>query len=701
MLFNMAAFFEESYPVHALLRLADLSLAKKAVFATPTSFKATQIDVGVSRSFVLTFALKPSPKLIWSFPLPPSTVVECMDVHTSDDHKKLFVVGLTDGRKHKLVVIDRNGEQSEATESNVNGKIVGVKFATKGHGNVIYVSMHNGSTKLFRKSVEGKLHEESELAGSKGSKVLFSHFIAPKELGNDNELLITVESRGKEWFYRMISFAESRILEVQLVVVAEQKDCIFAYNCGQLFRLDVHNKKISLVDLSTFSIVKTMDVSSLIEPKTPVDALSLQVPAENRLVVGVAGTISLINFNFECLLDKSTMTGSIYLGLVVPTNGQRTFILFLHYNSVKNTTKIHIMNTNVGKGTISECLGRGMNSIDETVQGIPFILDQDMAETSQEGADEFTAVLNKLSDFRKQKQVDKWERLAVPYMKNELWESISKSLNKAKKLKTYTYSAFDIDTDRILDPTFVEQLLGLIVGNDEFVLDPEFLPEHTVVYLLTHPLFPIKYTQGLTDELSKLNSQDLLKQAIITCPGIPIDDLCRQLLISDTEVFNESCQRLVAERSILEITLSFKRVLQETESTQDLENILNKLISMDSSEKWTLVQAIIDVGGLLNWSASTVETLESIIANRISSLTANSYNLTLVGQALILAQPAKKNKKNKNASKSDEIVEPRAYQQQQLDSILVMNDVSSKRVKDEGLKLSQKVPSYSVERLVL
>ena len=156
-LITMGAFFEDSYPVHALLRLADLSFSKKAVFATPTSFKASQIDVGVSRSLILTFALKPTPKLVWSYPLPPSTIVECMDVHTVGDEEKRFVVGLTDGRKHKLVLIDRKGETSNVSEINVNGKIVGVKFAGHGHGNIIFVCMHNGATKLYRKSVEGKL----------------------------------------------------------------------------------------------------------------------------------------------------------------------------------------------------------------------------------------------------------------------------------------------------------------------------------------------------------------------------------------------------------------------------------------------------------------------------------------------------------------------------------------------------------------
>ena len=701
-LITMGAFFEDSYPVHALLRLADLSFSKKAVFATPTSFKASQIDVGVSRSLILTFALKPTPKLVWSYPLPPSTIVECMDVHTVGDEEKRFVVGLTDGRKHKLVLIDRKGETSNVSEINVNGKIVGVKFAGHGHGNIIFVCMHNGATKLYRKSVEGKLQEVSELSGAKGSKVIFNCFVAEKELGNEHELLITVECHGKEWAYRMISLTETRLLEVHQVLVPGQKDCIFAYNCGQLFCLNISTKEISLLDIPSFSIVKTISVAPLIQQKTPLEAISLQVPAQNRLILGVKGTISLISFSFECLLDSFNMKGDIYLGLVVPTQGQRTFILFLHFNSDKSTTKIHMMNANVGRGTVAECLGKSMHRNEAVVsQGIPFILDEDLTESSKIGANEFGAVLDKLRELRSQKLVEKWERVAVPFMKNELWESITKALNKTKKHKTYPYSAFDIDTDRLLDPSFVEQIISIIVGGDEFVLDPEFLPEHTVVYLLTHPLFPIKYTHGLTEELAKLGNEDLLKQALITCPNLPIDHLCRQLLDSDTGVFAESASRLVAEKSILEITSSFKRVLQEMNSSQGLDTVLNRLLEWDSNKKWILVQAIIDVGGLLNWPASTVDSLESIIARRITSLTTNSYNLTLVGQALLLAQPSKKSKKTKKTAKANDIIESNGFQQQQLDSILAMNDLSSKKVKDEALKLSQKVPSYSVEKLVL
>merc|ERR1711890_204222 len=136
-------------------------------------------------------------------------------------------------------------------------------------------------------------------------------------------------------------------------------------------------------------------------------------------------------------------------------------------------------------------------------------------------------------------------------------------------------------------------------------------------------------------------------------------------------------------------------------SSQGLDTVLNRLLEWDSNKKWILVQAIIDVGGLLNWPASTVDSLESIIARRITSLTTNSYNLTLVGQALLLAQPSKKSKKTKKTAKANDIIESNGFQQQQLDSILAMNDLSSKKVKDEALKLSQKVPSYSVEKLVL
>lgn len=701
MLFTMGAFFDDSYPVYALLRLPDLGLAKRAVFATPSSFKASQIDVGVSRSLILTLALKPSPKLVWSYPLPPSTIVECMDQYAVSDTSKRFVAGLTDGRKHKLVVVDRNGENTTAHEISVNGRIVGVRFASLCHGNVIYVCFHSGSTRLFRQSIEGNLEEVAELAGDKGSKVVYNCFVGKKELGNDHELLITVENQGKNWVYRMISLTETRLLEVQRVHRAAQKDSIFAFNCGQLFCLDPHAREVSLLEIPTFSTAKTVSVASLIPAKTAPDAISLQVPVQSRLLLGVSGTISLINFAFECLLDTFSMTGDVHLGLVAPTQGQRTFILFLHFNPDKNTTKVHIMGVNVGRGTISECLGKSMHRTHLGAQGIPFILDEDLKERSNSATDENEHVLRKLRELREQKQLEKWERVAVPFMKNESWLSIAKSLTKAKRAKTYTYSAFDFDADRLLDPEFVEEIVSIIVGGNQFVVDPDFLPEHTVVYLLTHPLFPVKYARGVVAELARLGSDDLLKQAIISCPHIPIDDLCRQLLDSDSGIFAESASRLVAERSILEITSSFKRVLQENDVDEGLETVLNALLSWDSDGKWTLVQAVIDVGGLLNWSASTVDTLGDIITRRISSLTANSYNLTLVGQALMLAQPTKKTKKGKSLARNDNIVESNAFQQQQLDSILVMSDLSSKRVKDESLKLSQKVPSYSVERLVL
>ena len=115
------------------------------------------------------------------------------------------------------------------------------------------------------------------------------------------------------------------------------------------------------------------------------------------------------------------------------------------------------------------------------------------------------------------------------------------------------------------------------------------------------------------------------------------------------------------------------------------------------------MQAVIDVGGLFNWSLPTVNKLSEVIDAKVEALTQNSYNLTLTSQAVIGLQNAGKKGAKKSTPKVVDNIHEINNQRLQLDAILTINNntTNKKLMVDEGIELAKKIPTYSREKLVL
>ena len=103
-------------------------------------------------------------------------------------------------------------------------------------------------------------------------------------------------------------------------------------------------------------------------------------------------------------------------------------------------------------------------------------------------------------------------------------------------------------------------------------------------------------------------------------------------------------------------------------------------MSTSNDKGWILVEILVDISGLFNWSQENILRLNQIIDARLANLDINAYNLTLIDQVQL-----KKNqlKKSKNTS---------------VDGALTITDQTqlNKRMESD---LNEKVPLYSIERL--
>lgn len=681
----------ESYPILTLPRISDLNLGDKVVIPSITSPDSSIIDLGISKSIIASYIIRPTPKLLWSFAISPTSVVNCMDVFEVLGSHKVYIVSITDRKSNKILVINKKDDNSnENYELAVNKKVIDLKVYQ--NGEKIVVIYENGSIALID-NVDNKLALNDAKLVSNDTKVLFNEFVS----FNNDSLVIQVSINGSKLHYKLISLTNFKFFEITSKVVNHDKksikELIFAYNSQFIYQLNPVGKTVEKINILNFTIDKSISIESLITEKlTGLSALS-----PDRLLLSNGSKIHLINFQFSSLLSTYESKSSssyptpdeVLIKTSVPIKGlslntSNTFAIYLNLKPKNNNVHVNIINVNVGVNKLSECLGKAINKPATKFQGVVNLIEPDFVKKTKEFGKELKQVFENLQKAVIEKDITTWERILVPYMKHESWESIKKSINKKnKKEKTYTFEKHDIDNDRVINLEFIKQVIGLTfeITPEKQVkfINSEFIPEYTLIYLLTSPIFPIEYSFGLLELFSQENQETLLRQAIITYPFLNVDELLLQLVnpgLND-EIFEDVINRLCVEFSAGVITKQFKQFINSS-NLINLDDLLVKLFKLPNNNNNAiyLIEILIDVGGLFNLSMNTIDTLSEFIEYKISAIMENSYNLTLANQAL-----SKKKKKVGN---------------DKLSSILLINDFNSSTI-----EISNKIPNYSIEKLII
>jgi len=712
----------DSYPVATLPRIPDLGLSEKVVISSVKSPQSSIIDVGISKSIISSYIIKPTPKLLWSFALNPTTIVNCMDVVELEDAEqsesgavnKIYFVGITDRKKHKLLVIKKLSSTShESYDLKVDKRIVAIKSFQ--NGTKIVVVYDNGSVQLIENNGES-LELSENLLKYTNTNTVYSEFLN----FNDSELLLQVGYLKSKLIYSLVSLDFANFFEVKSVSTSHKnyKSLVFSYNSGYLYQLDPVSKAIDSLSIVSFQVEKSISVAPLL---TEANYIGMISPSLDRILLSCSNKLYLINFKFASLLStfesksssSSPGTDSILLQQAVQVKGNsikssKTIAIYLNLKPKDNNVNVNIINVDVGTNKLSECLGKSIEQAETSFRGVVNLIEEDFDTASEQFGEELQQVYESLKAASESEDLQKWERILVPYMKNEPWPSIKKSINKRTKSspknngKTYNFKEFDVDTDRIIDINFIKQVLLLvfkIVDNEVQFINENFVPEFTLIYFLTNPIFPFELTFGLLKLFNTTQQTTLLRQCIITCPFLNVTELLIQLVdpSNSDEIFEDIINRLCLEFSSGEITKQFKQLIISRSITINLDDLLVRLFKICKNNNSLLfLEILIDVGGLFNWSMNTVDTLNEFIENKISALMDNSYNLTLTNQALLLCEP-KKMKKSKKKSINTDITS----QQSQLNSILSMKNNTSSKDLNSTIEISKKVPTYSIEKLTI
>lgn len=677
----------DAYSVATLPRITDVPLESKVTLPTITSTDTSIIDVGVSKSIISSYLLKPTPKLIWSYPLSPSTIVDCMDVCVkADGEDKIYAIGLTERKNNKLLVIDKvgNGNKIEQinskTEIKVGGKITNLKIIN----GYIYVIYEKGSIELYKINQEEVEKIEFENEFNHFDKVEYSKFI------NEKELLV-ITKKNTTYHYKIFQLEMKQTKEIINQSIKETNSkLIFGIYSNTLYKLS--NETISSVSTTNFKkVLKSMNISNII---TKDCKISMHTPSLERILLSIDKSIYLVNFKFESLLAQQTNQGESLINQVIHTKGdsintRNTFAIFSENNERLNNTDLKILQVNVGVNKLNECLGKKIDKAEEVeLQGIPNLLSQDLEKEDKEQIKQMNKVYQSLEKLSKKADLAKFDNSLLEFFKNG-----------------HAGNVYDEETDLVIDENFINQVVKLIFKLDNNQLcfqNNQFIPEASLRYLLSHPCYPYEYTIGILKLFKDFKQESLLANLIKESTSIKLEELLKQLVYESIDenfaVLQIILTRIIEEYSIIEITSILKKILGQFNKIEI--DLINSLIKLNSFESLQLIQVIIDIGGLFNWNTNIIESLTEFINDKIESLIENSFNLTLTNQAILQTTSQTKKSKKKNL---DNIISNDLHQQQQLDSILTITNNSSKKIHlgEDGIEISKKVPKYSIEKLVL
>ncbi|KAI5953128.1 UTP8 [Candida jiufengensis] len=646
------------YPITTLPRVNGVSIENKLIIPqysqndSTTSSSSSVLDFVISKSMICSYLIKPTPKLIWSFALKPSVIVECIDVFRVDN-KKIYLVGISERKTFKLILVETlikqdNGITSYDTinsyEYKVDTEISGVKFSNENNFVVVYkngiVEFINFKDEKFTKGFN--LQTEGE--------IIYNNFINDLE---DN-LLLTVSQSKKELIYQILSVNQTKpIFEIQNHHSPLIENPIFAYISGNLYQY--HDGLIDTLAVPSFTKTNTLSVSSIINKE---EKVSIKSPAPDRLLLGNANKIYLLNLKFGAKLFefKSVSSSSnpvedkVFINQVIPVKGSSintttTTGFYINLKNKDNNLYLNTIDINVGLNKLNECLGKSISHEDEhKLNNIINIYDDN--ETPEDT--ELNEVYQSLKKAKEEHDLNKWESILIPYLKNnKSWKEIQTTKPKTTKEKVYQFKEFDVENDRIININFINLIFELIFTTTPILnfISIEFIPEYTLMYLLTSPIFPKKYSKNLLSLLYNTNNFTLLKQAIITCSNIPLSDLINQLIITPTEekdIISDLITRLIEDFSTFEISTNFKSIIANQNTKLNIIEFVNKILSINNYNKWKLIEILIDINGLFNWTETNITKLNEILDSKIKVIDSNAYNLTLIDQINLKRNTAKK-----------------------------------------------------------
>lgn len=648
----------------------------------------------------------------------------------------------------------------------VDNSIISLKFSKD--SKYVYALLENGAINVYYFSIDEEdvqpflTYEPDTTLSGKNKSIIYQQFIKPEQLkvnsrtDNVDYFLLTAETIKHKNIVtaRLFAISSTEILEIsnsEIDNITNIDNLQLAYDIsGKLIILENNKKNVTLrsFDVPSMKNEQVIKIGGVFKHEPKEAPTSIMCASTNRVLVTKGSTVALIDIQYESLLSsldlysrsKEIKNNNVKPArnatlLAVPSvagntlKSKKTFALLILKNTKENFSQIQHVSIDVGLGKLRDALISLPNEEDEVdvehFASFPnYFTSDDLNSDNRymqneveklnnkmlKNNEELNKVYQQLLELKRLGDLKSLEQHLIAYMKNKKYADIYED----DDFKVYEY-----EKDRFVDPRFFKLITLLLFNynqNTGLISLDEYkeskVPESGLTYVLTHPLFPTQYANGLLKVLEEFPR--LQRQCIVTCVNIPCGDLILELSnTSNDEIFKDIINRLTEEFSNEEITSETIKIMKQQFNKKitngfDLDKIINKIIKLNFG--YEVLNSFIDSNGLvlsLHYAndANQLNQLITQTQSKVDSLIEDTQLLTLVNQSLLnvenskkFSKTSKKNKKSKNKNKKSENSDVQELEVgvSKLDMILKLGETE---ISEKNIKAS--LSSYTIDRLAI
>lgn len=579
---------------------------------------SNKITIGISESAISQYILNPTPKLLSNISIPSTNVVSACDVSNLADDKEIWCYCVKSGKSYFLnasikpvdadTVLDTDAsEKTEDFKIKMDSKVVGIKIIAD--YKAIVIVLENGLIQYY----DFHLQKLSSLDISYQNVEVVNYF---SENGQ-NFMFVLCEFEKNKVCFKLFELLyhdgkrQTPIQELSTTILEnfnldQSKLC---YQSGKLYQLE--GSAIKTYALPQCHLVQTTHVPMISDPTS--QKVSLASVSTNRILLTVNNHLYLLDLVHSSVLSERTLTHAKTFQLLrsAPLNvstslkgseyATRTLAIGVTTKNGNNpTSALEVINVDVGTGTLKDSLGKSFQSIhDSKTHNLKPLFSDDESDAGD----------NADSDE------------VVTFAYEDIFKELSKNNKNINKFDSTFAKRLNIQeehyTDRerfICDQEFLSKVVRLIL--DSF--DQEY--PKALTFLLTHPLFPADCTRGLLERFR--NHPRLFKQAIVTCPNLPLDDLLSELFsINNGELCLDISLRILQDYTTDMIKDEVKKL-----DKVDVHNFVNFMISPKDEELiqnkntcqlFQLLSLVIDAIGLFALDGALLQRLSDYIDEQV------------------------------------------------------------------------------------
>lgn len=576
---------------------------------------SNELNVAFSKYSLSKFIINPTPKLINAVPIPSNLII------TAFDGKQVYatVSGSNKNAKNFTLYLNQN------TKFNLPSKVVNV---LTDKDNITIAILENGIIQSYHnnmlisiKSIPMKQISQVEFIDNKFALII----------GESSVALYDIEN----W------------IELRVSTTLYESECQISQFENKIYKFSKTNNKFHVYDLTTLNEIQSINIP-FVKPNS--SYVSFQPIAENQVYLAIDNEIYYLDLYLGSVLSYQIIKRLQWFQIL---NGSLdgSFIIGLSYNH--NSISLDIINIEKGSGSLKESLGKGFQNL---------MPRQDITKTLNN--DFVTLKTLSLSDNK--------ETVTYNYDYDDILKNLTDSIKDINKFDEVFFNRLNIEKDfyteadrYIINQSFLSEVIELVLKNCSFDNDDSY--PKTLTYLLTHPLFPIINTKNLLSRFK--NCPRLYKQAVVTCPNLPLDELLMELFsIKNNELALDISLRILQDynRDLIKKEL---KVLPKIDihnfikfiiSTKDSENVNNSDNDNNNSSDngsdimipsllFQLVSLVIDSIGLFALDEDLLNKLSDYVNNMISIIEQNTELWYLLDSKM---EPITKNKNGNHFNNS-------------------------------------------------